>query len=219
MYPQSREPGRHDPHESRPVPSLPLGGIRPGGQPVVGGSSGTAEWVPPGSPAGGQAWGPTGAQMPVVLVATGHRVGGTMAIVGGCLGVAGTFLRWVTADLEGLGIRNGNGWRNVLGAVSWGPGIAFMALVVTMIGAICVGGVSSRAAKAVGIIAALIMLAMSAAQAWDVVRDHPGATTSMGPGTTVDGGGCDARVDRHAADEIPGICCYGVNHRAVGAVG
>ena len=160
-----RPPPYVAPPQMLPTASVPLGGID-GRSPITG-------YI-----GGGTA--PSADDRP-----TRSAVGASMAVFGGCLSAAGTFLPWVTADLEDLGARGGNGWRNVAGSVSWGPGIAFLSLLVVALGALVICGVGRGSPARVGILASAILLAMTGAQVWDVARDHPGATTAMGIGPPV----------------------------------
>ena len=160
-----RPPPYVPPRQMLPAASVPLGGVD--GRSLIAGYSrdGTAPSADDRSPR--------------------SAMGASMAVVGGCLSAAGTFLPWVTADLEDLGTRGGNGWRNVAGSVSWGPGIAFVSLVVVALGTLVICGAGRGSAARVGIFASAILLAMTGAQVWDVARDHPGATTVMGIGPPV----------------------------------
>ena len=151
-----------------PVPSIPLGGQAvpnavppyPTGPPVYGAPEATILTVEPRS------------------VAPAARAGAVVAIVAAAGVAASTFLPWVRVDIEGLGLRSGNGWTNVVGGTSWGPLLVFLAVVAALGAAPAVANVRSTSATVVAVVASATAVLVAVAQFVDVVRSHAGVDAS-----------------------------------------
>ncbi len=87
-----------------------------------------------------------------------RTVGGVLAAAGGVGLVTGSFLPWLTADLTGLGMRQGSGWSNVFGNLSYGPAVAVCGAAVCFLalaGLLRLGGRFQRIIAGIAILGAL----------------------------------------------------------------
>ena len=109
-------------------------------------------------------------------------VGGILAATGGVALVAGSFLPWVTADFLALGVRDGSGWTNVVGNVSYGPGITAVGVGICFLaiaGLLRAGGRWFRVLEGV---LALVAVGGVTAIIVDVSTPGAGVTTRLGSG-------------------------------------
>ena len=111
-------------------------------------------------------------------MAPAARAGAVVAIVAAAGVAASTFLPWVRVDIEGLGLRSGNGWTNVVGGTSWGPLLVFLAVVAALGAAPAVANVRSASATVVAVVASATALLVAVVQLVDVVRSHGGVDAS-----------------------------------------
>ena len=107
---------------------------------------------------------------------------GVIGVLAGTLLVASSWMTWVTADIRGAGLRNGNGWQNVYGNLSLGPIVALIGLAVAVASALVAVDVArrgSRAVLAVGCVAAVGLLIWELV---DISTPGRGVTSSIGAG-------------------------------------
>ncbi len=109
-------------------------------------------------------------------------VGGLLAAVGGVALVGGSFMPWVTADFLALGVRDGSGWTNVVGNVSYGPGITAVGVGICFL---AVAGLLRAGGRWFRVVAGLLAFAAVggvAAIVVDVTTPGAGVTTQLGSG-------------------------------------
>ena len=202
-----------------PVSSIPLGG-----HPVAPGApTGPNPPLPLGPPASPYAAVPGTARYTARVVAAPvgrrARLAATFVAIAAGLLAAGTFLPWLEADIEGSGTRSGNGWTNVLGDRTWGPGLLLLALVIAVASAPAIADVRSTVATAMGIVAAALAAVVGSTQLVDIYRDHPGVVVHPGWGAAVVVGSAVVSVVGFVVVAAGGRPAKVSAPRAVGAVG
>ncbi len=157
------------------TPVVPLGGVQPGAP---------ALYPPPQG-------------QPVTAVATPRSAGraarvvaGVIALVGGLLLVAGSFLDWVQADIVGEGIRVGSGWSNVSGEIADGPLIAGLGAIVAIWGAITLAASITGRWVLAGFVAAGAATAVVVFEIVDLTSPTGGVETELQAGVWVMVAGC-----------------------------
>jgi len=118
------------------------------------------------------------------------RLGGLVAAAGGVALVAGSFLPWLTADLTGLGIRQGSGWSNVFGNLSYGPAIAGCGAVVCFLAVLGLMRLGGRAQRIVAALATIVAAGVLVAVVVDLATPGPGVDVTISSGVLVMVVGC-----------------------------
>ncbi len=114
-----------------------------------------------------------------------RAVAGVLAAAGGAGLVTGSFLPWLTADLTGLGLRQGSGWSNVFGNLSYGPAVAVSGAAICFLaiaGLLRLGGLLQRVIAGVAILGAL---GVTVAVIVDLATPGAGVGVEVEPGVPV----------------------------------
>jgi len=96
--------------------------------------------------------------------------------------IASSFATWVHADLLGVGIRDGSGWSNVAGHLSFGPGVAAAGIAVVFLSLAAMLDQRSRGALWFVLVALIAAAALAVVQVIDLNRAVEGVQSSVGVG-------------------------------------
>lgn len=193
----------HNSMTSFPPPGLPLGA--PPAPPAQSwGEAPPVQWIAPddqstfvpvpliepqprrawlgGDPLGGSEPGRAGMASAVGRRRLAFVLSGALLVGAGVALVAASFATWVHADLLGVGLRDGSGWNNVAGHLSFGPGVAAAGIAVIFMSIAALLDRRSRAALVLVLVALMAALALAVVQVIDLNRTVTGVESHVGIG-------------------------------------